>query len=253
MFRPRVIPCLLFADDGLVKTIRFKNPRYVGDPVNVISIFNKLEADEIVLLDIMASRHGRPPAFDMVARIADECTAPLSYGGGLRNLDDIRRIVDIGVEKVIINSRLAEGFDLVPQVAGIYGSQAVIVSIDAKRRLFGGYNVVTHNASRSLGTDPVSHAKRAEAEGAGEIMLTSVDRDGVMEGYDIPLIRSVCESVSIPVIACGGAGERSHLVAPIKEGGASAVAAGSLFVYQNRERGVLINFPTQDELDILFP
>ena len=248
MLKPRIIPCLLLADDGLVKTIKFKAPRYVGDPVNVINIFNQLEADEIVLLDIMATRQGRKPPFEMIERIASECTAPLAYGGALTALDDLRRIFYIGVEKVVINTQAAADPRFVERASAAFGAQSIIASIDVKRGLLGRPQVWVRGATEPTKIDPVSYAKQMESAGAGELFLTSVDRDGTMEGYDLDLIRSVCQAVKIPVIACGGAGTRAHLADPIKRAGASAAAAGSLFVYQGQVRGVLINFPSQKQI-----
>lgn len=243
---PRVVICLLLDGDGLVKTTRFRDPRYIGDPVNVISIFNRLEFDEVVLLDITASRMGRRPAFAMLERIAEECTGPLAYGGGIGDVDDARRVIEIGVEKVVINSRAAEDPGLIGRLAGAFGSQAVMASIDAKRGPWGRYHVRTHGGTRALRVDPAAYAAQMAAAGAGEILINSIDQDGTMAGFDLELIGRVAAAVPVPVIACGGAQSRADLLGPIHIG-AAAVAAGSLFVYQGKGRGVLINYPSRQE------
>lgn len=250
--RSRVMPCLLLADDGLVKTIKFKDPTYIGDPVNVINIFNQCDVDEVVLLDISATVEKRSPPFKMIERIANECTAPLAVGGGIRSLEDIRRLMWIGVEKVIINSYAALEPEFVSAAAATFGSQAVVVSIDVKKPLWGDYRVFIESGKRGLRLGPGEHAAEMQARGAGEILITSIDRDGTMSGYDLDLIARVTKVVSIPVIACGGAGTRKQLADPVKIANAAAVAAGSLFVYQGAERGVLINLPTRRELDGIF-
>lgn len=245
------MPCLLLSDGALVKTIRFGRRLYIGDPVNTINIFNRLEVDELVLLDIDATPKRHPPDFDLVAEVASECSAPLSYGGGIRSVEDAQRVLSIGAEKIVINSHAAEDPTLITRIAERFGSQAVIASIDAKRALLGGYRVCVEGGRRALHIEPALYAQQAAAAGAGEILLTSIDRDGTMQGYDIALISLVTAAVRVPVIACGGAGRRSHLADPIKQGGASAVAAGSIFVFQGPERGVLINFPSRAQLEEL--
>jgi cyclase len=247
---PRVIPCLLIDDEAMVKTIRFADPTYLGDPINVINLFNRFEVDEITLLDIGATRDGYGPPFALLEQLAAECWVPLSYGGGIASLDHVRRVLACGIEKVVLGTVVADDPLLVTRAAEVYGSQAVIVSVDALRR-GDGYEVAVTNAGRRLGIDPVAYARRAQELGAGEILLNAVDRDGTMEGYDLDLIRAVAGAMEVPVIACGGAGERGHLVEAIRQGGASAVAAGSIFVYRGRERGVLINFPERELLEAM--
>jgi cyclase len=249
--QPRVMPCLLLADGALVKTIRFKSPQYIGDPVNTINIFNRLEADEVVLLDILATPNNREPDFALIEEVASECTAPLAYGGGIRTLEHAKRIFKIGVEKIVVNTQAAVEPGFIRQLADSFGSQAIIGSVDAKKGMWGGYRVHVAGGRTALKVDPVAHARALAAAGAGEILLTSIDCDGVMKGYDLDLVRSVSEAVDVPLIACGGAGKRADLPLPIKFAGASAVAAGSLFVYQGPERGVLINFPSRPQLDQL--
>jgi imidazole glycerol-phosphate synthase subunit HisF len=247
---PRVIPCLLIDDEAMVKTIRFADPTYLGDPINVINLFNRFEVDEITLLDIGATRDGYGPPFALLEQLAAECWVPLSYGGGIARLDHVRRVLACGIEKVVLGTVVADDPTLVTRAAEVYGSQAVIVAVDALRR-GDGYEAAVTNAKRRLGVDPVTYARRAQELGAGEILLNAVDRDGTMEGYDLELIRAVAGAVEVPVIACGGAGERGHLVEAIRQGGASAVAAGSIFVYRGRERGVLINFPERELLEAM--
>lgn len=247
MLEPRVIPCLLMRRGALVKTTRFSDPVYVGDPLNTVRIFNELEVDELVLLDIAATRDGSEPAFALIEQVASECFMPLTYGGGIRRLDDIRRLHRIGVEKVVLNSATFDAPELVSQTAEIFGTQSVIVSIDARRQILGGYSVYSHGGTLRHRRDPAAVAKAAEALAAGEILLTSMDRDGTWAGYDLGLLGAVASAVGIPVIASGGAGSISHFVEAV-EAGASAVAAGAMAVFQKKGFGVLINFPTRAEL-----
>lgn len=251
MYRPRVIPTLLLKDRGLVKTIQYAQPSYVGDPMNAVKIFNDAEADELIFLDIEASAQGRLPPAELVRQIAAEAFMPFTIGGGIRTVDDVRAMLDLGAEKVAINSSVLDP-DLISEAASLFGAQAVVVSIDARREPDGTYRAYTHGARRPTGLTAVELAQRAEARGAGEILLASVDRDGTGTGFELPLIATVSRAVAIPVIACGGAGSYEELPRPIIEAGASAVAAGSLFVYVGRKRAVLINYPDQSELDALF-
>lgn len=255
MLRVRVIPCLLVRDGALVKTVRFKDAAYIGDPLNAVRIFNELEVDEIAVFDITASRQKREPDFKLIREIASQCFMPLAYGGGVSEVAQFKTLFNIGVEKVLVNTALLRRPQLVSEAAALFGSQSVIASIDVKKDLLGRPRVHAPNghdsaAVRSLLPDEL--ARQAAALGAGEIFLNSVDRDGTMEGYDVELIRRVASAVDVPVIACGGAGEYAHLRDPVARGGASAVAAGSLFVYQSRLRSVLINFPDRAELENLF-
>lgn len=246
MHGPRVIPCLLLDGGQLVKTRRFAEPAYVGDPVNVLSIFNSFEVDEIVLLDIAAAGSGVPARPEDLARYAEECFIPLAYGGGLADLEAIERTFSIGYEKVVLNSVLADDPEVVTKTAEVFGTQAVVAAVDV-RGGDGAWTVHTHGGSRSTGQGPVPWARRAEDLGAGEILVTSVDREGTMSGFDLDLVEAVAAAVSVPVIAHGGAGRRTHLAGPL-EHGASAVAAGSLFVFQGAARGVLVNYPTRPQL-----
>jgi cyclase len=251
MYRSRIIPCLLLQDRGLVKTTKFKKPVYVGDPINAIKIFNDKAVDELILLDIDASKRGSAPDFDLIAEVAGECFMPLCYGGGIRSLAHARQIFSLGVEKISLNSAALDRIDLISELAAVYGSQSVVASIDCKKTLLGKHRVMKPDSQTELKMDPVSWARDVERAGAGEILLNSVDRDGTMQGYDLELIASVTRAVSIPVIACGGAGTLSDLAAPIMHAGASAVAAGSLFVFHGPRRAVLINYPTHEILSKL--
>ena len=248
MIKPRVIPALLLKGQGLVKTVKFKEPKYLGDPINIVRIFNDKEVDELVLLDITATPEKRGPQFDLLKNIASEAFIPLAYGGGIRSMDDVRKLLSIGIEKLIMNTSAVETPSLVREVADHAGSQAAVVSMDVKKGLLGKYEVLTHCGQKKTGLDPVKHAVEMERMGVGEILINSIDRDGTMQGYDLDLVRKVADAVSVPVVACGGAGNLSHVSEVIKQGHASAAAAGSIFVFQGPLRGVLISYPTPKEL-----
>lgn len=248
MIRPRVIPTLLLKGQGLVKTVKFKDPKYLGDPINIVRIFNDKEVDEIVLLDITATPEKRGPQFDLLKNIASEAFIPLAYGGGIRSMEDVKKLLSIGIEKLIMNTSAVETPALVREVADHAGSQAAVVSIDVKKGLLGKYEVFTHCGQTKTGLDPVQHAVEMEKMGAGEIIINSIDRDGTMQGYDVDLVRKVADAVRVPLVACGGAGNLSHVAEVIKQGHASAAAAGSMFVFQGPLRGVLISYPTRKEL-----
>lgn len=243
MLRTRVIPALLLRNQSLVKTVRFDKFTYVGDPTNTVRIFNELEVDELLFLDITASRENRTPNLKLLADIANECFMPLGYGGGIRSLDHAKAVIDIGFEKVAINTHAEENPALIAEIASHYGSQAVIVSIDAKKGLFGGQTVRTLGSRRNTRRDPVAWAVEVENMGAGEILMTSIDREGSWEGFDLELVKRVTDAVSIPVIAHGGAGSVEHIVQVVKKAKASAVALGSMVVFQKQGMGVLVNFP----------
>lgn len=250
--RPRVIPCLLLRGRGLVKTTKFKDPVYLGDPINIIKIFNDKEVDELIVLDITATIEGRGPAFDYIGEMASECFMPLCYGGGLQSIEDIQHVLSLGVEKVSLNTCAVADPTLIRQAADLFGSQAIVVSIDARKNRLGRYEIFTHGGRKATGLDPVRFAVNAVEMGAGEILLTAIDRDGTMQGYDLDLLKRVCGAVDVPVIACGGAGNLQHMVDAIREGGASAAAAGSMFVFHGRYRAVLISYPSSDELEKAF-
>ena len=248
MIRPRVIPALLLKGQGLVKTVKFKDPKYLGDPINVVRIFNDKEVDEIVLLDITATPQNRGPQFEVLKDIASEVFIPLAYGGGIRSMEDVRTLLGIGIEKLIMNTSAVENPSLIRDTADHAGSQAVVVSMDVKKNFLGKYEVFTRCGQKKTGLDPVRHAMEVEKMGAGEILLNSIDCDGMMQGYDIELVRSVADAVKVPVVACGGAGNLAHVAEVIQQGHASAAAAGSMFVFQGPLRGVLISYPSPKEL-----
>jgi len=243
MSRVRIIPVLLLRNGGLYKTVKFKNAVYVGDPVNVVKIFNEKEADELVVLDYNASLDERGIDYKKIAEIAGEAFMPMAYGGGITTLDDARKVFDAGYEKVVLNSILFKDLSLVEEIGNIYGAQAVVCALDVKKNLFGKYKVYSHSATKSAGYSPVGWAKRLESSGAGEILVNSIEQDGTWNGYDLDLVHSIAGEIGIPLIACGGAGSVADLSKAVKAG-ASAVAAGSMFVYQKKGMGVLISFPT---------
>jgi cyclase len=245
--RIRVIPSLLLSDGGLVKTVKFKSPKYVGDPINAVKIFNEKEVDELVFLDITATAQKRAPNMALIREIATECFMPLAYGGGITTVAQVKEILQAGVEKVVINSALAGNANLLQEAANLFGSQSIVASIDVGKSLFGKYQVCTQNGRKQVSSDPVAYAKAMEAAGAGEIFLNAIHQDGTFAGYDLALIRQVAAAVEVPVIACGGAGKVQDFAEAVKAG-ASAVAAGSMFVFHGPHRAVLINFPTQATL-----
>lgn len=244
MIGARVIPCLLLRGHGLVKTKKFKDPVYVGDPVNAVRIFSEKEVDELVILDIDASREGREPNYELIAEIAGECFMPVAYGGGVETLAQARKLIRCGIEKVVINSASIESKGFIREIADVFGSQAVVGSIDARKILLGGHRVFVKSGTVDTKLKPEEHAYSLEKAGVGEILITSIDQDGQMQGYDIELIKKVSSKVSVPVVACGGAGTLDHMRKAIRESGASAVSAGSMFVFYGKHRAVLINYPT---------
>lgn len=247
MKRIRVIPVLLLHKGGLVKSARFKNYKYVGDPVNAVKIFNEKEVDEIVVLDIDATREKRTPDFEKIKEIAGEAFVPLAYGGGISGMEDVNRLFYLGIEKVVLNHSAIYNTELVTAAASVAGSQSVVVSIDVRRNLFGKYKVYSNNGTVNTGMDPVEFALKMQDAGAGEIILNAIDRDGTYQGYDLPLIKAVSNKLRIPVVACGGAADADGFYEAV-EHGASAVAAGSIFVFQRPHQAVLISYPSQQEL-----
>ena len=250
-FRPQVIPCLLIDGLGLVKTTKFKDRTYLGDPVNTVRIFNDKGADELTLLDINASTRATGPQFDLLAEIASEAFMPLAYGGGVKSLEEIRRILALGYEKVVLNTVAATNPDFVDEASGVFGRSTIVVSIDVHRPRFGAPEVMTASGSRKVGLAPVDYAVKMAQRGAGEILLTSIDRDGTQKGYDIDLVREVSAAVNVPVVSCGGAGSVADLGSAVAAG-ASAAAAGSLFVFSGKHRAVLITYPRDSDLDSCF-
>jgi cyclase len=242
---------LLLSDGRLVKTVKFKNPKYIGDPINAVHIFNEKEVDELAFLDISATPAGKEPDFKLIEDIASEAFMPFSYGGGITRIDQIKRLYKLGVEKIILNSAAALNPRLVSEAASMAGSSGVVVSIDVRRSLFGKYSVYIENGQRDIKRDPVSYASEMERYGAGEILLNAIDREGTMQGYDLELISQVTVAVNVPVVAVGGAGEISHFRQAVDRG-ATAVGAGSLFVLHGRHRAVLITYPEYSQLEKLF-
>lgn len=247
-YRPRLIPCLSILDHGLVKTVQFSKPRYLGDPINAVKIFNDKGVDELAILDISASKEQRGPDFDYLHAIASEAFMPLSYGGGITTVDEIRKLFYIGYEKVIINTAFYKNPQLVREASEYAGCQSIVVSIDTKKNIFGKYVCYCRDGQDKISKDPVITAKEAESCGAGEILLNSINNDGMMQGYDLRLIRMVSDAVSIPVIACGGAKDIYDFKKALTDGGAQATAAGSLYVYYGDEKAVLITVPCDNDL-----
>lgn len=243
MLLVRYIPCLLLKDNGLVKTVNFKNPKYVGDPINTVRIFNEKEVDELIFLDIEATPKNREPNYKLLAEIANECFMPLTYGGGIKTFEQAQKIYNIGIEKVAINSSLHNDLNLITQISEVYGAQAVIGVIDVKKNFFGKSQVVSNSGNDKHKYTVEQWVKKLEEAGVGEILITSVDNEGTWNGLDIELIKQVTSISKVPVIAHGGAGNIEHLIAGIKQGGANAIAMGSMVVYQKKDFGVLINFP----------
>jgi imidazole glycerol-phosphate synthase subunit HisF len=250
MLSPRIIPCLLVKNKGLVKTVKFKKPKYIGDPINAVRIFNEKEVDELVVLDIDATTENRHPNEKLIANLANECRMPLCYGGGIKTAEQARKLVGLGVEKIAISSGALQNPELVTRIAEQVGSQSVVVVLDIKKRIMGGkYEVWTHNAQKNTKRCPFEFARKMESLGAGEIVINSVDRDGVMKGYEVALIDKMRASISVPMTALGGAGTLSEIGALISRYGIIGAAAGSLFVFKGIYRAVLINYPNRLEKD----
>lgn len=252
MLRPRVIPCLLLHNDGLVKTVRFGSPKYVGDPLNTVRIFNEKVVDELIVLDIDATRLGRVPNVARISQLAAECRMPLCYGGGVRAVEHIERIISLGIEKVAIGAAAVETPCLVDAAAGRVGAQSVVVVLDVTS---AGANakpeVAIRNGTERTGLDPVSFAREMESRGAGELLVNAVDRDGTMSGYDLDLVESIRNAVSLPLTVLGGAGSLDDMVAAVSRFGVMGVAAGSLFVFKGKYRAVLLSYPTESSRDEL--
>jgi cyclase len=248
MLRPRLIPCLLVQNQGLVKTRLFGEPKYVGDPINAVRIFNEKVVDELMVLDIDATTKGREPDYKMITNLATECRMPLCYGGGVSSSDQIERIIGLGVEKVAMSSAALARPALIQEAAGRVGSQSVVVVLDVKRTgLLRRAEIVTHNGTRKTGIDPAAFVREATERGAGEIVINNVDRDGVMEGYDLALVERVRRETTLPITILGGAGSLEHIAELWQAHGIMGAAAGSLFIFKGKYRAVLINYPNQEE------
>lgn len=247
MLRPRVIPVLLLTESGVVKTEAFKNPRYVGDPINALRVFNDKEVDEIVVLDIEATAEGRGPNFERISDLASECFMPMAYGGGVRSAMDAERLISVGVEKVILGTVAVERPECVREISSVAGAQSVVACLDVRRNWRGKPSVWVRNGRRDTGRAPLELARELQELGAGEIILQSIDRDGAGQGYDLPLLQEIAPRLHVPVVACGGAGSKDDLKA-VLGAGAAAAAAGSLFVFYGKHRAVLISYLDNDEI-----
>lgn len=242
MLQKRVIPCLLLHKGGLYKTERFKKPTYIGDPINAIKIFNEKEVDELMFLDIDASVENREPNYKMIEDIAGECFMPLAYGGGLKSIEQMKKIYSLGVEKISISSQAISNPGLIEEASAIFGSQSVLVTIDVKKDFLGKNRVYIHNGKINTKLDPVDFAEKIESLGAGEIIINSIDRDGMMQGYDVELLKEIKSNTTVPIIALGGAGNLKHIKEVFEIARVDAVACGSMFVYQGPLKGILISY-----------
>lgn len=248
MYRPRIIPVLLLKDGGLVKSIQFKNYRYIGDPINAVRIFNDLKSDELVFLDITATQQGRLVSIEIVKNVGEEANMPFSVGGGIGTLKDIHQIIEAGAEKVIITTKAVEEPEFIRQAVKEFGSSTIVVCIDVAKNFWGKLVVWSRSGKKRTKYSPIDFALLMEENGAGEIIIQSIERDGKMKGYDMELIHSISQKVTIPIIALGGAGNLQHMQALEKFTVVNGLAAGSMFVYHGPRRGVLINYPNQEQL-----
>ncbi|MCS4301636.1 MULTISPECIES: AglZ/HisF2 family acetamidino modification protein [unclassified Chryseobacterium] len=251
MLRPRIIPSLLIQDNGLVKTVNFKNPKYVGDPINAVKIFNEKEVDELAIFDIDATTKGLEPNYSLIERIANQSRMPLCYGGGVKTVEQAQKIFGLGIEKIALSSAVLNNPNLITQIADRVGAQSVIVVLDVKKKLFGGYEVYTHNGKKATGINPFKFIEEAQQLGAGEIVINSIDQDGVMKGYDMSLIDKAREKTSLPMTVLGGAGSLEDIKKVIDKHEIIGVAAGSLFVFKGKYKAVLINYPIKEEKENL--
>ena len=252
MLRPRITPCLLVKNGGLVKTEKFACPKYVGDPINAVKIFNEKEVDELIVVDIDATVLNREPDYGLIRNLAAECRMPLCYGGGVKRADQVEKIISLGVEKVAMSSAAISNPDLVARAANVVGNQSIVVVMDVKKSgPDGKYELWTHNASKPTGLCPIEFAQKVQSLGAGEVVINAIDRDGVMKGYDLELVRAVRQSINLPMTVLGGAGSLDDISALIDSFGIIGAAAGSLFVFKGVYRAVLINYPSRSEKDAL--
>ena len=252
MLQTRIIPVLLLHKGGLYKTQKFKKPKYVGDPINAIKIFNDKEVDELIVLDIDASKNNQEPNYKFIEDIASECFMPLCYGGGIKNIEQVKKIFSLGVEKVSINSALFENNSLIKDAVDIYGSQSIVASVDINKTLFGKYSIYNHIKKKNIDSLFLEYIKQLEKEGVGELFINSVYNDGMLKGYDIELLNIISKSVNIPVIACGGAGSLEDCKKLIDASEVSAVSAGSMFVFHGKHQAVLIKYPKRETIENMF-
>ena len=252
MLKKRVIPVLLLQNSGLVKGEKFKKHKYVGDPINAVRIFNEKEVDELAFVDISAGMNTKEPDYELIEDMASEAFMPIAYGGGVRRVDQVDKLFRLGVEKVIINSEFYKNPNVIKECSQIAGAQSIAVAVDVKKSLLGRYEVYIHNGTQKTGVNPVEYAMKAQKYGAGEILLTAIDREGQGQGLDLDLIKQVTDAVDIPVIAQGGVGHLDHIKQAVKMAGASAVAAGSFFTFHGKHKAVLLTYPAYHELENLF-
>lgn len=248
MLRSRIIPCLLVHNKGLVKTVKFKEPKYVGDPINAVKIFNEKEVDELMVLDIDATRENREPNLEMIKNLADKCRMPFCYGGGITTAEQARKIISLGAEKVALSNSALNNIELCQDIGSIIGNQSVVVVIDVKKRkLFGGYDIYTHNGTKKSKWKLDDLIEELEKIGIGEIVINSIDNDGVMQGYDYNLIESIRKKCTMPMTVLGGAGTLNDIKQLISKFKIIGAAAGSLFVFKGKYRAVLISYPNREE------
>ena len=248
MLRSRIIPCLLIHNKGLVKTVNFKNPKYVGDPINAVKIFNEKEVDELIVLDIDATKENRGPNLKMIKNLADECRMPFCYGGGITTVEQAVKIISLGAEKIALSYSALTNINLCQEIGDIIGNQSVVVVLDVKKKkIFGGYDIYTHNGTKKSNWKLNDLISKLEEIGIGEIVINSIDNDGLMQGYDLPLIESIREKCSMPITVIGGAGSIQHIKDLISKFKIIGAAAGSLFVFKGKYKAVLISYPNREE------
>ena len=252
MLRPRIIPSLLIHDKGLVKTVKFKDHKYIGDPINAVKIFNEKEVDELAIFDIDATVLGNEPNYILIEKLANQSRMPLCYGGGVKTVKQAQRIFSLGVEKIALSSSIIQNPNLITEISEKVGSQSVIVVLDVKKKLLGGYEIYTHNGKKSTGISPIKFAKIAQKLGAGEVIINSIDNDGMMNGFDMNIIAKVREEITIPLTVLGGAGNLEDIKKVILNNGIVGVAAGSLFVFRGVYKAVLINYPSKEEKNTIY-
>lgn len=252
MFRPRIIPVLLLKNNGLVKSVKFKNYQYIGDPINAVKLFNDFKADEIIFLDIQAGKEKRLISLDFVKNVGEEANMSFAVGGGIRKIDDIKKIINAGAEKIVLSTIAIENPEFVRLASKEFGSSTIAVCIDVKKNIFGKEYLWTYSGKISHNTKPEDFSKIMEEMGAGELIIQSIDKDGTMSGYDMELLKKITKSVTIPVVALGGAGNLDHMKEAFYNGYANGMAAGSMFVYNGANRGVLINYPERIDIDTNF-